>query len=115
MMYIMYCFYISRRYCNLVLNNKLVISDQVFVCYNMCKDMRNTEFVSIINLPKNKCHLCFIHSQVYWAMDSDLNPWAVKKVDLKNLTQETVTSYINEIEMLKSLINSDRIIRLYDQ
>ncbi|CAH8655950.1 unnamed protein product [Schistosoma haematobium] len=53
-------------------------------------------------------------SVVYWAMDSDLNPWAVKKVDLKNLTQETVTSYINEIEMLKSLINSDRIIRLYD-
>ncbi|CAH8653602.1 unnamed protein product [Schistosoma rodhaini] len=53
-------------------------------------------------------------SVVYWAMDSDLNPWAVKKVDLKNLTQETVTSYINEIEMLKSLINSDRIIRLHD-
>ncbi|VDO92381.1 unnamed protein product [Schistosoma margrebowiei] len=53
-------------------------------------------------------------SVVYWAMDSDLNSWAVKKVDLKNLTQETVTSYINEIEMLKSLINSDRIIRLYD-
>ncbi|CAH8592431.1 unnamed protein product [Schistosoma turkestanicum] len=53
-------------------------------------------------------------SVVYWAMDSELNPWAVKKVDLKNLTQETVTSYMNEIEMLKSLVDSDRIIRLYD-
>ncbi|CAI2733831.1 unnamed protein product [Schistosoma spindalis] len=53
-------------------------------------------------------------SVVYWAMDSDLHPWAVKKVDLKNLTQETVKSYINEIEMLKSLINSERVIRLYD-
>ncbi|KAK4475644.1 hypothetical protein MN116_000914 [Schistosoma mekongi] len=53
-------------------------------------------------------------SVVYWAMDSSLNPRAVKMVDLKNISRETVISYINEIEMLKSLLNSDRIIRLYD-
>ncbi|KAH8863650.1 Dual specificity protein kinase TTK [Schistosoma japonicum] len=53
-------------------------------------------------------------SVVYWAMDSGLNPFAVKMVDLKNISQETVISYMNEIEMLKSLLNSDRIIRLYD-
>lgn len=53
-------------------------------------------------------------SKVFKVLAPDNQVLALKKVSLKNLDEATLSGYVNEIELLRSLGNEENIIRLID-
>lgn len=53
-------------------------------------------------------------SKVFSVIDGDGQIFALKKVNLKNLDEVTLASYVNEIALLKSFANNPHIIQLID-
>ncbi|TGZ73724.1 hypothetical protein CRM22_001343 [Opisthorchis felineus] len=53
-------------------------------------------------------------SVVYSALDSDQNLWALKDVNLRGASKELADSYLNEVDMLLTLRDTGRVIRLHD-
>lgn len=53
-------------------------------------------------------------SKVFKVLAPDNQVLALKKVNLKNLDDSTLTGYVNEIELLRKLGNAENIIRLVD-
>lgn len=53
-------------------------------------------------------------SKVFRVIDAEGQIFALKKVNLKNLDEVTLSSYINEISLLKSFSNNPHIIQLID-
>lgn len=53
-------------------------------------------------------------SKVFRVIDAEGQIFALKKVNLKNLDEVTLNSYINEISLLKSFANNPHIIQLID-
>lgn len=53
-------------------------------------------------------------SKVFKVLAPDNQVLALKKVNLKNLDDATLTGYVNEIELLRKLGNAENIIRLVD-
>ncbi|OON16618.1 hypothetical protein X801_07566 [Opisthorchis viverrini] len=51
---------------------------------------------------------------VYSALDSDQNLWALKDVNLRGASKELADSYLNEVDMLLTLRDTGRVIRLHD-
>ena len=52
--------------------------------------------------------------KVYEVLDESSNLRAVKVVNMEDADDETIASYKNEIDLLKRLQYSDRIIKMYD-
>ncbi|KAK4686898.1 serine/threonine-protein kinase TTK/MPS1, partial [Tremellales sp. Uapishka_1] len=53
-------------------------------------------------------------SKVYSVLSTDKTVYALKKVDLRKGDDDTLQSYLNEIDLLKRLQGHDRIIQLID-
>lgn len=53
-------------------------------------------------------------SKVFKVLSTDNQIFALKKVSLSNLDETTLSGYLNEIELIKSLMHADHIIKLYD-
>ncbi|KAF9538307.1 Dual-specificity kinase, spindle pole body (SPB) duplication and spindle checkpoint function [Mortierella hygrophila] len=53
-------------------------------------------------------------SKVYKVLASNSRVLALKKVSFENADQSTINGYVNEIRLLRRMVNSSRIIRLWD-
>ncbi|KAK5808158.1 kinase-like domain-containing protein [Linnemannia elongata] len=53
-------------------------------------------------------------SKVYKVLASNSRVLALKKVSFENADQSTISGYVNEIKLLRRMVNSSRIIRLWD-
>lgn len=54
-------------------------------------------------------------SEVYQCISfKEKKSYAMKKVKLSNIDKETIDLVMNEINLLKKLQNSDKVIRLYE-
>ncbi|VDP35254.1 unnamed protein product [Echinostoma caproni] len=53
-------------------------------------------------------------SVVYSALDSKRCLWAIKCVELSRAERHLMAGFANEIAMLRSLGDTDRVIRLHD-
>lgn len=47
-------------------------------------------------------------------MDESNNMRAIKVISMEEANEETIASNLNEIELLKRLQNSDRVVRMFD-